>query len=80
MWWPWKRKTFKPWAVFDQENHTWNKVVSTEKPVALFNHWTQGPFRSEIDAEEFCDRNNAARFNKVYLYNKVVFTEPKVEK
>lgn len=40
----------------------WSKVVAYEAPpIKVGLEWMRiGPFRSEIDAEEFCDRNNRA--------------------
>lgn len=55
------------WAICDTHN-IWTKVVSYKRPAAMFDWWRVGPFRSEVDCEEFCDKANSARCGKVKLY------------
>lgn len=44
---------YKEYAI----GHVWAKVVSPYRPGRTADH-VVGPFRSEVDCEEFCDRQN----------------------
>ena len=69
--WLKKNKTVKQpsiWAVRDSSSMTWHKVVSYERPTAMFSWYLVGKFRSEVDCEEYCDRANIALCNKVKFY------------
>ena len=62
-------KRLQVWALFDKTSHIWVKVVSYKRPIPeysnLYPHHVQGPFRSEVDCEEFCDRQNTALHKNV---------------
>jgi len=61
------RKSPRAWAV--EENGVWIKVISCEKPCTIADtSYLRGPFRSEIDCEDFCDKANLAKVNKFTLY------------
>ncbi|RDJ35041.1 MAG: hypothetical protein DWQ19_09405 [Crenarchaeota archaeon] len=61
----WKnRKQPKIWAVYD--GLYWAKVVTYKRP-NTYSTWVLGPFRSELDCEEYCDHVNpryARRYSK----------------
>jgi hypothetical protein len=49
----------------------WSKVVVYKKPRVIVGDYLVGPFRSEVDCEEFCDRENSTccRHPTVQFYN-----------
>lgn len=51
-----KDKPMKIWA-FRSFGCPWVKVISSSKPVSDVAP-VIGPFRSEVDCEEFCDQSN----------------------
>jgi len=53
-----KPKQPKVWAVYEYVGG-WVKVVSYEEPAVLFEQYRRGPFRSEVDCEEFCKAANS---------------------
>ena len=63
----WLRRLFRlpdpqprVWALWlNGEPGGWLKVVALEKPTASLPINLIGPFRSEVDCEDFCDRANA---------------------
>lgn len=59
----WLKGFFGPriWAVWDDDLGIWSKVVVYREPQVLYGWWKRGPFRSEMDCEEFCNRQNFAR-------------------
>jgi hypothetical protein len=59
------------WAIKDGRNHFWNKAVVSDRPTTINKYDLIGPFRSEVDCEEFCDRNNKANLGRIGLYNQV---------
>lgn len=64
------RRQYKAWALKDDRG-CWHKVVSYRKPNNCYSWYTQGPFRSEVEAEEFVDRANLVRTqNRVSFYSK----------
>ena len=70
-----KAEKLKIWAYRSDSSSPWTKVVSYEKP-PTYNHCYSmivGPFRSEVDCEEFCDFNNISDSHgyKIKLYSKV---------
>jgi hypothetical protein len=52
----------KVWVLREPFTGLWSKVVAYEQPSTQVGfEWMRiGPLRSEMDAEEFCDRNNRA--------------------
>lgn len=58
------------WAYRDSRC-VWHKIVSLYRPAEFWSDGVQGPFRSEIDCEEFCDHANAPLANKVRLYRPI---------
>jgi hypothetical protein len=59
----------RPQQVWTVEiNNVWHKVVSSEKPNTILPQYCMGPWRSEVDAEEFCDRTNTKWANQVAFY------------
>lgn len=60
---------FKAWAVFDAYGDVWVKVVSQGPPTTMYPWRLVGPFRSEIDCEDYCDRANTGLSGKYRLYN-----------
>ena len=70
--WFFKPKQPKVWALRNATYPIWNKVVSHSKPVGWLYDHVQGPFRSEMDCEEFCDRANTfTRTREVPMYSDV---------
>ena len=73
--WLSRRGQPRVWTVRDRYAGLWHKAVTYRRPQAnrdLANGQSeivQGPFRSEVDAEDFCDRMNLARQGKFDLYN-----------
>lgn len=64
------RRQPKVWAVYDYTR--WTKVVSYVKPYVFVESNLRGPFRSEVDCEEFCDLTNKAKYGKCLLYRSQV--------
>lgn len=52
----WFKRKYKIWVVEDLSTGMFNKVVSYKYPVR--HNSAVGPFRSEVDAEEYCNRLN----------------------
>jgi hypothetical protein len=56
---------FKPklkiYAIYQTHGGLWSKVVVYKKPKVYVEDYLVGPFRSEVDCEEFCDRENQTR-------------------
>jgi hypothetical protein len=69
----WKRTTTRTttrqpeaWAVKYHGYRAFNKVVQYGKPNSEYGtNVVVGPFRSEVDCEEFCDRQNSV-YIKLY--------------
>lgn len=67
----------KAWAVFYAiQTHKWVKVVSRRRPVHvlwdLFGPGLDkcvGPFRSEVDCEEFIEKANGSRLSESWSKN-----------
>jgi len=58
---------FKIWA-YSSQHEPWVKIVSTKKPFADCLNRVVGPFRSEVDCEEFCDKANVQHpYAKKYI-------------
>ena len=59
----------KVWAFNANEYYSiWSKIVSSERPMNdKYSHSPKviGPWRSEMDCEEWCDRENRANFSSV---------------
>lgn len=55
----------KIWAVY--ERGRWCKVVTFSKPAVVSWHDRRGPFRSEVDCDEFCDAANGLTSQKQAL-------------
>lgn len=55
-WWR-SRKEPKVWAVY--HHGIWAKAVTYKKPYSWFSEYVVGPFRSEVDCEEYCDKRNS---------------------
>jgi hypothetical protein len=54
-WWN-ARKQPRVWATY--LHGRWVKSVTYRKPSTYFPDHLMGPFRSEVDCEEFCDMRN----------------------
>jgi hypothetical protein len=76
---PQRKPVIQPrvWALRCPLTGVWSKAVVYERPsVQPGYEWTRvGPFRSEIDAEEFCDRNNRA----LVTHTAVLYQGPSVQ-
>lgn len=66
-----KQRQWQVWAIQDFHNRSWHKVVAFSEPTPEVPHMLYGPFRSEIDCEEYCDRRNLAMIGKVRRYSHV---------
>ena len=62
----------KIWAVRSKyDGSAWSKVVSISRfaPVERSNFDCAGPFRSEMDCEQFCDHSNCDLLKHVLNYD-----------
>jgi hypothetical protein len=57
-----KSPSYKVWAYRFDCVSKWSKVVSVDKPSPDFTGKVVGPFRSEVDCEEFCSEQNATMY------------------
>ena len=72
VWRRWIKLQPKVWALRDPTTGVWTKVVAFKEPFTQIHfEWMRvGPFRSELDCEEYCDRTNKALVQRtVSLYN-----------
>ena len=68
-----KKEQVKVWAYQPDSGSLWTKVVSYERPPTYSHCFSRivGPFRSEVDCEEFCDFNNSKYTSSVKKYSRV---------
>lgn len=61
--------------VLCDSNELWHKVITYKKPNIRNSEKILGPFRSEVEAEELCDRlNMSSMLDKVHPYNSENYT------
>lgn len=66
------------WAVKPFDSHIFSKVVTYNKPDAGPFGCVLGPFRSEVDCEEFCDHSNISANNifNIKTYSPIKTNKP----
>ena len=66
-----RRNAPKPYAYRTGRINPWHKIVVTEPPYiprGIQSDYLIGPFRSEVDCEEFCDRENSTLCRNVVKF------------
>lgn len=70
-----KRREMQPKAYAIRQPGSWVKAVLCRKPDDEHGREIIGPFRSEVDCEEFCDRTNRYALSGVIMtYSDIILT------